>query len=69
MAMVSSFWPHLIYTIRSRDPKVICSMAWRPQFLAYETYYAGEGGVIRRFDGFLQVINAFFLFTYIVILY
>ncbi len=53
-AMVSSFWPHLIYLVRSRDPRIICSMAWRPQFLAYESYSAVAGGAKRRFDGLLQ---------------
>ena len=35
-AIVSSFFPHLVYLIRRNDPKVIAAMAWRPAFITYE---------------------------------
>lgn len=37
-AIVSTFFPHLIYAIRARDPKIVAGMAWRPHFLTYENW-------------------------------
>ena len=37
-ALVSTFFPHLAYLIRQKDPKIVMAMAWRPHYLSYETY-------------------------------
>ncbi len=37
-AMVSTFFPHLAYLIRLKDPKIVMGMAWRPHFLSYESW-------------------------------
>ena len=42
-ALVSTFYPHLAYLIRQRDPDVLMAMAWRPYFLTYETYNGIKG--------------------------
>lgn len=36
--IVGSFFPQLIYMIRSRDPNITCAMIWRPHFIAYQDY-------------------------------
>lgn len=32
-ALVSSFLPDLLYVIRSQDPRICCSMAWKPEVI------------------------------------
>ena len=36
--LVTSFFPHLLYQLRRRDPDIICSLSFRPHFFAYSTY-------------------------------
>ena len=52
-AMVSTFWPHLAYLIRLRDPKVVTAMAWRPYYLTYENWNGIKGDAKPRFDALL----------------
>lgn len=51
-ALVSTFFPHLAYLIRRRDPGIVMAMAWRPHFVAYETWYVlGEFRFGSQFSG------------------
>ncbi len=47
MAMVSSFFPHLAYLIRQRDPKIVMAMAFRPGFISRE---GAKSDAKRRFN-------------------
>ncbi len=37
-ALVTTFFPHLAYLIRMRDPKIVTAMAWRPHFVSYDSW-------------------------------
>ncbi|EEZ98717.1 glycerophosphodiester phosphodiesterase 1 [Tribolium castaneum] len=47
-AVVSSFNPILIYLIRKGNPKIVCSLAWRPHAFAYDSFNFPMGPGIRR---------------------
>ncbi|KAJ3666138.1 hypothetical protein Zmor_001592 [Zophobas morio] len=47
-AVVSSFYPTVLYLIRKGNPKIVCSMAWRPHVFAYESYNYPLGKGPRR---------------------
>ena len=53
-AMTSSFHPHLLYAIRQKDPKICCSMAYRPSFYAYKNYSGVSKEMARRYSSPLQ---------------
>ncbi|XP_037074205.1 glycerophosphodiester phosphodiesterase 1-like [Pollicipes pollicipes] len=58
MAMVSSFYPQVIYEIRRRDQQVVACMAWRPHFCAYGDYSPQEGPTQRRYQNPLKHVAA-----------
>ncbi|XP_019875399.1 glycerophosphodiester phosphodiesterase 1 isoform X2 [Aethina tumida] len=49
-AVVSTFFPNLIYLIRRGDPKIVCSMAWRPHAFAYTSYSYPEGKGPKKYE-------------------
>lgn len=53
-ALVSTFFPHLAYVIRQRDPAVVMAMAWRPYFLTYENWTGIKGDHKPRFDAIVS---------------
>ena len=49
--MVTSFFPHLLYKLRAAAPDIVCSLSYRPHFLAYSTYDGVSQGMKPRFTG------------------
>ncbi|CAG0914113.1 unnamed protein product [Notodromas monacha] len=60
-AMVSSFFPNIIYLVRLGDPDIVCSMAVRPNFFAYKDFIPGFGPSHPRFDAWWKHWGACFL--------
>jgi len=59
-AVVTSFFPNLLYKLRSADPSIVCSVSWRPHFFAYSTYEGDVESMRPRFSGIqLLVARAF----------
>jgi len=55
-ALVTSFFPHLLYKLRSSNPDILCSVSTRPHFLAFSTYDGHDEGMRPRFTGLKQVM-------------
>jgi len=50
-AIITSFFPNLLYKIRSINPSIIVSISWRPHFLAYSTWEGTEDSMRPRKNG------------------
>jgi len=53
-ALVTSFFPQLLYKLRSADPDIICSLSTRPYFLSSTVYEGTDAGLRPRFSGVAQ---------------
>jgi len=53
-ALVTSFFPQLLYKLRSADPDIICSLSTRPFFLSSTVYEGTDAGLRPRFSGVAQ---------------
>lgn len=49
--IVTSFFPNILYKIRSINPDVIVSVSWRPHFMAYSTWEGTPESMRPRFKG------------------
>lgn len=63
-AMVTSFFPHLLYKIRSANPDVICSISTRPHFVSSINYDGSDENLRPRYSGLQQFGAKLFDFIY-----
>lgn len=54
--IVTSFFPNLLYKIRSIDPDILCSVSTRPHFFAFSTYEGTLESRRPRFSGIQQLV-------------
>ncbi|XP_012271637.1 glycerophosphodiester phosphodiesterase 1 [Orussus abietinus] len=57
-AVVSSFDPIVVYMIRRKEPRIVCSLAWRPQYFSRQAYLGLDGPALPRFDNPLKHLMA-----------
>ncbi|CAG0906838.1 unnamed protein product, partial [Darwinula stevensoni] len=55
-AMVSSFFPNIIYRVRKEDPQIACSMAYRPWFFSHSVFTGQRGPSSPRFRHFKHIL-------------
>jgi len=55
-ALITSFYPHLLYRIRSRDPDIVVAVSTRPHFLAFSTYEGTSFNMRPRYTGIQQIV-------------
>ncbi|GLV31947.1 uncharacterized protein CBL_07707 [Carabus blaptoides fortunei] len=53
-AVCSSFYPNVIYMIRRKNPKIVCSVAWRPHYFAYQSYSGSTGVGLPRTTSWMK---------------
>lgn len=53
-AIVTTFFPYILYMIRKSDPKIVCSMAYRPYAFSTEYYRYPEGKGPNRYNQFFR---------------
>lgn len=49
-AIVTTFYPNLIYLIRRFNPNIVCAMAWRPYAFSHESFSYANGLGAKRSD-------------------
>ena len=64
-SFITSFYPNLLYKLRSADPDIITAVSSRPFFLSSATWEGVSTGMRPRFSGFKQIVArcADFLYT------
>ncbi|XP_053980795.1 glycerophosphodiester phosphodiesterase 1 [Hylaeus volcanicus] len=57
-AVISSFNPIIIYMIRRKEPKIVASLAWRPQYFSRASYLGFDGPGPARYNNIFKYMAA-----------
>ena len=58
-SIITSFFPNLLYRLRSSDPQIIAAVSTRPYFLSLATWEGVSVGMRPRFSGMKQWVAMF----------
>jgi len=58
-SVVTSFFPNLLYKLRSSDPEIVLAVSTRPYFLSLATWEGVSVGMRPRFTGMKQWVASF----------
>jgi len=63
-SVVTSFYPNLLYKLRSSDPDIVLGVSTRPHFLSYSTWEGTTTGMRTRFTGLKHLLAVCFDMIY-----
>ena len=58
-SIITSFYPNLLYKLRSSDPQILTAISTRPNLLSLAAWDGTSGGERERFSGIKQVVAMF----------
>ena len=58
-SFITSFFPHLLYKLRSSEPTIVTAVSTRPYFLSLSIWEGTSTGTRSRFSGMKQLVAQF----------